>query len=155
MGPNAAYDAYKNYTRKGEDFFSVVWQINLKRPTEVGLRVESPCEIGKSRYEGGNNYLNELKRQVIAALLDPTINWSDMVKAKGYQYEWGLQRSEDNQRRNRSTLLFKVVLPESQSERPFEGGMKAVHNEIGSSVEQVLQRLRVAEKLKKYFEGQE
>ncbi len=96
--------------KKKKDFFHVLWQVNT--PGQVDLRVESPSHnVDRS--------LNEIKCDVIASLLSSKLA-SKMIE-KGYDHEIGRAISTDEQRDNRSTKVFRVILGDSQLKAHCEG----------------------------------
>src|ERR1700738_1563334 len=136
-GVDAAYRGY----RRHRGFFDVIWQINVPKPAQpnkpesarrVRLQVESPT------YDNDPS-LNNLKREVIRALLDS--NLRRLVREKGYSCDEARVRTSDAQIRNsKTTTLFSVMLDRTQSKATPEENIKAVHEALRQPVDAVLQR---------------
>ena len=118
--------------KKKEDFFHVLWQVNT--PGQVDLRVESPSHnVDRS--------LNDIKCEVIEALL------ASRLGEKGYDYKVGGAISQ--QRNDRSTKIFRVILAEDQLKPTSKENIQAVHDALGSTVDKSLLPFR--ERLEKCF----
>jgi putative zinc finger/helix-turn-helix YgiT family protein len=137
--------------RKGRDFFSVHWQVNVPKAGEVSgpqgvriirLHVESPRATD-------DPLLNAIKRDLIKALLASTI--PRLLEGKGYGYEVGRRTSNAQIQQNKSTEAFRVVLAAHQGKPTSQDNISLVHDAIGSVVDEVVQRF--AERLNQRFDG--
>lgn len=136
-GVNAAYRGYRQH----RGFFDVIWQINIPKNRRVRLQVESPT------YDNDPE-LNDLKREVIRALLDS--NLRRLVREKGYGCDEARVKTSDVQIRNsKTTTLFIVLLDDTQSKATAEENIQSVHEALREPVEAVLQRF--AGRLDGYF----
>jgi hypothetical protein len=122
------------------DFLSVHWEVYLPRqhlgqasgPDEslvVRLHVESP------RYDE-DQPLNNLKRDVIAALLASNI--AQTARQIGYGYEVGTRTSAGQIQQNKSTEAFRVLIGKQERKQTEQKDIEAVHAALGSSVDEVL-----------------
>jgi hypothetical protein len=148
-GRRSVEAAYKAYYNK-EDFFSVVWQVNLpKRGQDPGpifthrvrLQVESPT----LKVDSG---LNEIKWEVVQAILKSNV--LKEIQREGFDYDTKyLRTAEKNVRKNKTTTLFCVVLNDRQSKLTREEKIEMVHESVGWKVDEVVNRF--SEKLDKRF----
>jgi hypothetical protein len=132
----------------GRDFFCVHWQVNIPKSDLsanvdrgiIRLHVESP------RYEV-DPFLNEVKRELIAALHDSKLGQEALNN--GYDYKMGIRTSIDQVRSNKSTEPLRVLIPESQLKKADEDNIAGVHAALGSIVDQLVRSLD--NNLNRYF----
>ena len=160
IGMKATYNRGRAQRDVEDSFFSIVWQIKIERDQAknpkwartVNLQVESPRHPAAPKAKGkGNSFLNDLKRQVVKALLTSEIG--SLLRKRGYRYDDSNGRmisSDEEKMKGRITITpLKVLLKESQVASKPEETIRAVHEAVGSSVEAVLQKF--TEDLNKCF----
>ncbi|PYS66255.1 MAG: hypothetical protein DMF74_01595 [Acidobacteria bacterium] len=151
IGVKATYNRGRAQRDVEDSFFSVVWQIKIERDQAknpkwartINLQVESPRHPAAPKAKGkGNSFLNDLKRQVVKALLTSEIG--SLLQERGYRYDDSNGRiisGDEEKMKGRITITpLKVLLNESQVASKPEETIKAVHEAVGSSVEAVLQK---------------
>ena len=108
--------------------------------------------VGAPNY-AGDRYLNDLKHEVITALLELESNLRRIARANRYDFELSPQRYRIKE--NKHTTVFTIILDGSHSsdtsQAMIEANIKAVHEAVHESVDAVLTKLQVVEKLAKYF----
>ena len=123
---------------KGRDFFSIHWQVNIPKTERVvssndrgsiRLHVEYP------RY-ATDPILNEVKRELVVALLDSTLEQE--ARDRGYGYKAGIRTSTDQIRANKSTEPLRVLIPELLLKTADEDNIDRVHAALGFVVDQVV-----------------
>lgn len=121
---------YKTAYRSGKGFFTVHWEVQANSPEKVLLHVEAPVQAVDAS-------LNDLKRQVIQALLDSDIKLE--AKRNGLNIDVG-QNAEnvDRIKVDKSTGIFLITLPDSLWEADVLDKMLYVDNILGLQVQDVL-----------------
>lgn len=130
MGSSAATNA----ALTGRDFFYVNWQVDEPHSAKaISDWARKICLCVGAPTDGIDPDLNNLKREVITALLD-----SDLVSSareKGYVAVLGRLRSEANSRKNKHTTLLQIVLDDrhrhDKSEESIKANINAVHEAVG------------------------
>jgi hypothetical protein len=110
----------------------VHWRVDLPAfASIIRLHVESPRHVDSPA-------LNELKQEVVAALLAPAIRKA--VQKRSYAYQAGAKTSPEGMRRDKTTEAFGVVLTAKQRFLTHEQDIQALHAAVGSIVDEVLGR---------------
>lgn len=152
MGSVAATNAVPT----GRDYFYVNWQVEEPHSAQftTDWARKFRFSVGAPIYQI-DPYLNDLKGDVIMALLD--LDLLSIARKKGYGFELSPKRY--NIQWNKHTALFTIVLDDSHSsdtsENAIKGNIRIVHDAVGGKVEAVLKKLQVAEKLSKHFVDRE
>jgi len=117
----------------GQDFFWVHWEISNHKPNDVKLHVESP----KASVDED---LNNLKQEVIEQLL--AVQFQKLIEDRGWEFVRGIQLKAESIEKNKSTQVFRVVLPSEQKKETHQENIEMVNSVAGKEINEVIQRFQ-------------
>jgi len=117
----------------GEDFFWVHWEISNDRPNDVKLHVESPKA-------SADEELNNLKQEVIEQLL--AVQFQKLIEDRGWEFVRGVQLKAESIENNKSTQVFRVVLPSEQKKGTHQENIEMVNSIAGEEISEIIQRFK-------------
>jgi hypothetical protein len=127
---------------KGRDFLCVHWEVwEEGSPACVRLHVEAPKRAQ-------DRFLNDMKRQLIHALLDSEI--TEVAEAHGLGYEVGRLVTDDHIARNKCTEALHLVVRDRDPRARVSETILAVHAVVGDAVEEALRPF--SERLDRFFD---
>jgi len=113
----------------GQDFFWVHWEISSDRPNDVKLHVESP----KASVD---EELNNLKQEVIKQLL--TVQFQKLIENSDWEFARGIRLKTESIENNKSTQVFRVVLPPEQKKETHQQNIEMVNSVAREAINEVL-----------------